>query len=253
MKAIKSLVIALALCVSMPAMAQFVGGGKSNSASSDNGNKSYNRVAVSYNLTNYSPNVVGIENIGLNGVGINYIHGFSLSETFPVFVEVGGNLNFDMGSRNREYYEGTYDDFWIQQKEQYQDINLHVPVNLLWKFKFSENFSLDSYFGLNFKLHLSSTVKPTYESDLSSDELDEVIDYNDFPTASESLFDEDVWGKDSTWNRFQMGWRVGLGANYKKFYLGLEYGTDFIPAFSNSRSDYKINTSTLKVSLGYTF
>ncbi len=246
---IKSLAIALALCATTPAMAQFTAGG---SSSSDSENKGYNRVAVSYNNSLYSPNIVadGITSIGLNGVGVNFIHGFSLSETLPMFLEVGGNLNFDFGSQDLtdKLTEGEY---WAQAKQLYQDINLQVPVNFLWKFNINENFSLDTYFGLNFKLHLSSTQKKDIDTNIPEEVWEEAGIKTEYESIS--LFDEDKMGKDNTWNRFQMGWHVGVGAHYKKFYLGLQYGTDFIPAYSYSKSDYKINTSNLKVSLGYTF
>ncbi len=66
-------------------------------------------------------------------------------------------------------------------------------------------------------------------------------------------------GKDNTWNRFQMGWQVGVGVNYERYYLGVQVGTDFIPAYSH-KFEYggesvkcKVNTTNVKVSLGYTF
>lgn len=77
-----------------------------------------------------------------------------------------------------------------------------------------------------------------------------------------SVFDdsEDAMGdKDATWNRFQMGWHVGVGFQYKPIYLGVQYGTDFIPAYSHKYTydgeseTAKINTGNLKVTLGYVF
>ncbi len=44
---------------------------------------------------------------------------------------------------------------------------------------------------------------------------------------------ENMGDKDLTWNRFQMGWHVGVGFQYKPFYLGVHYGTDFIPAYKH--------------------
>ncbi len=40
-------------------------------------------------------------------------------------------------------------------------------------------------------------------------------------------------GSEYTWNRFQMGWQIGVGFQYKPFYLGVQYGTDFIHAYSH--------------------
>ncbi len=60
-------------------------------------------------------------------------------------------------------------------------------------------------------------------------------------------------------NRFQMGWQIGVGFEYQKYYLGVQYGTDFIPAYSHkfeydgATSKPKVNSQALKISLGYTF
>lgn len=62
-------------------------------------------------------------------------------------------------------------------------------------------------------------------------------------------------GKDYTWNRFQMGWHIGVGVNFNKYYLGVQAGTDFIPFYSHNSNGYKpkVNTVDCKISLGYTF
>ncbi len=60
----------------------------------------YNRVAVSYDHTNLSFNkdaasfldADGSETAGLNGFGLNYIHGFGVAEN--MFVETGANVDF---------------------------------------------------------------------------------------------------------------------------------------------------------------
>lgn len=57
--------------------------------------------------------------------------------------------------------------------------------------------------------------------------------------------------KDATWNRFQMGWHVGVGLQYKPFYLGVTYGTDFIKAYKHK--DAGVNSGNLAVTIGYCF
>ena len=48
-------------------------------------------------------------------------------------------------------------------------------------------------------------------------------------------------------------------SEYQKYYLGVQYGTDFIPAYSHkfeydgATSKPKVNSQALKISLGYTF
>lgn len=87
--------------------------------------------------------------------------------------------------------------------------------------------------------------------DLGYEEPDWVNVYSD---SEENMGDGDY-----TWNRFQMGWQIGVGFEYQKYYLGVQYGTDFIPAYSHKfewdggSSKPKINSQALKISLGYTF
>jgi hypothetical protein len=63
------------------------------------------------------------------------------------------------------------------------------------------------------------------------------------------LFDKNDMGSDAaTWNRFQVGWHVGLKACINnQFLIGASYGTDF----SEIAQKVKIHTATLVV--GYCF
>lgn len=197
----------------------------------------YNRVALSYDYTGLSFNkeMAGkAETIGTNGFGLNYTHGFGVANS--MFVEAGANIDFLFGSRTEK------GNGWeLTQKT--QNINLQVPVNFVYRFNITEGVSIDPYAGLNFKLHFSERMR--YDDE---DETGKWI----------SVFDDGadaMRSKDATWNRFQMGWQIGVGLNYEKYYLGVQVGTDFIPAYSHKFDDgtYKVNTTNVKVSLGYTF
>lgn len=201
----------------------------------------YNRVALSYDYTGLSFNkemdffdTEKAETLGTNGFGLNYTHGFGVANN--MFVEAGANIDFLFGSRTEK--EGGYE--WTQKT---QNINLQVPVNFVYRFNITEGVSIDPYAGLNFKLHFSERMR---------------YDDEDETGKWESVFDggEDaMWGKDNTWNRFQMGWQIGVGLNYEKYYLGVQVGTDFIPAYSHKVNNVtgKVNSTNVKVSLGYTF
>ena len=53
---------------------------------------------------------------------------------------------------------------------------------------------------------------------------------------------------DATWNRFQLGWQIGVNARINSsFLLGVSYGTDF------SEIAEKIKIQTTSVTLGYCF
>ncbi len=232
-------------------------------------NTGYNRVGISYDNTNYGFNDLmkldqEMDGFSTNGVGINYIHGFSLSSSLPMFIETGLNFNIGFGSKNIGNKEEE-DGFWMQKKYKFQNINLQVPVNFVYRFNATEDFSISPYVGLNFKLNLASKFKTQIDHNLPDEimgELDEEdIEWiegkwcNLFSDSKENMGDKDL-----TWNRFQMGWHVGVGFQYKPFYLGVQYGTDFIPAYKHKfdfegypSETYKVNTGNLKITLGYCF
>ncbi len=222
----------------------------------------YNRVAISYDNTHfgYNKDYKADEDedpsFSTNGFGLNYIHGFSLSNSLPMFLEVGGNVNFNFYSNTGEFkFAGETEKY----KSQFQNINLQVPVNFVWRFNVVEDFTIAPYVGLNFKLHFVSKTRAYMDGDWEDKaEEDEAKEWTNLFSDSK---DNGVGDKDFTWNRFQMGWHVGATFQYTQWSLGVQYGTDFIPAYSHTfkaeegGKDFKpaINTGNLKLSVGYTF
>lgn len=243
MKTINALMLAGALCVASSAMAQ-----------------DYNRVAISYDNTRYSAggddkyidlgDAGDQKSIATNGFGLNYIHGFSLSSSLPMFLEVGGNVNFNFYGKSKRP-EGAENDY----KYQFQNINLQIPVNYTWRFNVVEDFTIAPYAGINFKFNFMQRNRSYYDSKDTSD------DDKKWTNLMSDKEDGGVGSKDLTWNMFQMGWQVGVNFQYTNWVLGVQYGTDFIPAYSHTvkgeegAKDYKsrINTGNLKLSVGYCF
>lgn len=217
----------------------------------------YNRIGISYNNNHFGFNnwlkdgaFEGlIDGISLNGFGINYTHGFGLSQSTPIFIETGINANFGFGSTDTQLtFSDGYDDYSGKLELKAQNINLQVPVNFVYRIAASDDVTIAPYAGLNFKFNIVTKVKAKASVDGESMESDWY-----------SLFSgddmEECFGDDGTGNRFQMGWHVGVGVQYKPLYLGLSYGTDFIAAYSHkfNGKSAKVSTGNLTVNLGYTF
>ncbi|MBD5225735.1 MAG: outer membrane beta-barrel protein [Bacteroidales bacterium] len=228
----------------------------------------YNRISLSYDNTRFSLNkdyreileaIDGDSSFSTNGFGLNYIHGFSLSKNLPMFLEIGGNVNFNFYSKTEAWkpdfdYNEDYEFDLRDVKSQFQNINLQVPVNFTWRFNVVEDFTIAPYVGLNFKLNFVSKMRSYTEWE------GEEVDKEDKEWTNLFSSDKDNMGsKDLTWNRFQMGWHVGVNFQYTKWNLGVQYGTDFIPAYSHKFEEDgwstkpAINTGNLKLSVGYTF
>lgn len=223
----------------------------------------YNRAGLTYNLGHYNFNKnyeeeANFKGFCTNGFGLNYVHGFGLSESLPMFLEVGGELNFNFS--NKKVYEGTDEifdyEYNIKENSLFQNINLNVPVNFTWHFAITDDITVAPYTGFSFKLHMMSRVKNKTEiKGLPTDVLDDY--FGEDEDKWQSVFGSEYkkeWGK--TWNRFQMGWQLGANAIYQnKYTVGLEYGYDMIPAFSckEDLDDFRITNGTFKITLGYIF
>ncbi len=196
----------------------------------------YNRLGISYNNDAYRNNWHDPEdNFTLNGFGINYTHGFPLSRSLPMFIETGANINFNFGKP----WEDSDKEYDYKEYLKMQNINLQIPINYVYRFNITDDFSIAPYLGLNLKLHLITQMKEVYIEDGDREESDWI-----------SLFDKDEIG-DDTYNRFQMGWHVGATFQYSRVSLGFQYGTDFIPVLKDDMD--KINTGSFRMTLGYNF
>ncbi len=228
MKLLKNLMLVAIMALAVQAQAQFTNGSGTSTTNSDV--RSYNRFSVSYNNTGVSANKnAGDFDFSLNGVGLEYTHGFSLSSEHPVFIEFGVKARYSLGS----YEDDDYEDY----SEKYQFLTAIVPLNITYSFAVSENVSIAPFAGLNFKAHILGKQK-------WEDEEEDSKWYNVFDK-------EDMGGKDYTYNRFQLGWQVGVGARFEKYYLGLSYGTDFLKIYKHKKAS--INTGDFVLSLGYCF
>lgn len=182
----------------------------------------YNRIYVSYSPMNYVPDSPMIlEGLKLTGFSVGYLRGINLSCDLPLFLEVGGNMAYSYG----DFYN-TVD---------YKLLSVNVPVNVAYKLTFGDSgFSLTPFLGLNFRYNILRKA----ESPL----FDYLYDY-----------DED-WFEDpgyylymGEWKRFQVGWQIGVGFNYKKLYVGVSYGSDF------SEIAESVKARTPRISLGLNF
>lgn len=198
----KFIIAALMLTASSATFAQFTNGGSKGAAGD---NSDYNKVYTSFNVGSftYKESFKGggykgsdDESVGLIGFNVGYAHGFNLKNTLPLFLELGGEFNFNSGSKDDDTY--TF-------------MNIAVPVNVVYRFGVSDNFAIAPYAGLNFKINVIGKVK--------DDDADE----------SESYFNKDDMGDDWTANRFQLGMNVGVNFIVNnKFSFGYRFQPDFI-------------------------
>ncbi len=144
----KLLAFAFALAIGAGSMsAQFTTGGKASSGMNRGGNsadsEAYNMFAASYAFNHYwfsAPSGYITSNpFTANGGALTYLHGFSISEKYPMFIETGGYLFFGAGTQKVEWE----DEYYIYEaKQAYLMANLAIPVNFAYRFNVAQFFDI---------------------------------------------------------------------------------------------------------------
>ncbi len=191
----------------------------------------YDLLGFYYTLEKFSPKYEGNDDpdpVNTNGFQFKYLHGFSVSKSLPMFVEFGADIHYGTGK------EDTSNDY---VKNKYHVFDLAVPVNFAYRFQIADFFAIKPFIGLNFKINLLE-----YDHEY----------YGEGKSVWINLFSsDDMGGSDYTWNRFQLGWHLGVDFEFNKFFIGLNYGTDFIPAWKYKKN--KVNSQTFNIGLGFVF
>lgn len=238
---------ACAAIVAVPAFSQFTTGGSSSSTFNSDPISDYNQLGIYYNNSNFNYTYDGDSEDDyvptMNGFAVKYLHGFSVSKKLPMFVETGLNFNMNFGTLSDED-DDEYD-------YRYQYAALAVPVNFAYKFSINDNIAIKPFIGLNFKFNLLARER----LNVTDSDWREYLEDKDLLKEYEEWYSfyskDDMGDKDYTWNRFQMGWHIGVDFSFNKFIVGINYGTDFIPAWKYKKN--KVSTQTLNVGVGLYF
>lgn len=203
--------------ISLNLSAQFANTKSSSFSSGDKSYEGWSGVTLSYNASSFVYSD-GDDSESFPGFSFGYVRGVNIIKKLPMFVEFGGELQYRAKSE-------SYDE--IETKVNMLSVN--IPVNLVYKHNFTEDFAIKPFFGLGFRGNIFGKYKYSYDFDGESNE------------ESESIFENDGI------KRFQMGWHIGCGVNYKMFNFALSYGKDFM----EMSDDVKL--SEVVIALGINF
>lgn len=178
----------------------------------------------------------------LDGINLQYIHGFRVANE-SLFVEIGVGVTYNTknvykGGISHDYMNNSYNIFLYSHKGSINSLSVRIPVNLSYKVNIGDKFSILPYTGVYFK------VNPIF------DMYNYVASYDE-QKGSFCLIDKDE-------NKFfQAGWQIGTGFTLSKFYVGIQYGIDFLPKATISKyteydknSRINLKSSQLLVSIG---
>ena len=222
MKTLKALLVLAFVGLAGTASAQFANSGSSASGSSiwtTVNTDGYNRVYVGYSGVKGKIDIDGADDMKFPGFSVGYLRGIGLTQKVPLYLEVGGEIDFNRYSESED--GGDY---------KQTILGLKIPVSLVYRLNINENFSISPLFGFDFRLNLMGKGK--YEYDGESE------DWN--------LFDDDEMDGEA-YKRFQAGWHIGVGFDYKALHFGVDYGTSF------NEITEKVKLATTSVTVGYNF
>ena len=204
-------------------------------------NSDYNRVNASYvrSWANHSETEI---DFGLNGIAFDYMHGFSLSNAHPLYIEVGGRLTTYFNNSDASDFIGIdlgKPDTRLDLNLKSRYLNLAIPVNFGYRFDLGNDFKIMPYVGLYGRAHLWAKSKIEYAF------------YKDGKPVLNEKFDSNPLKKDEDGvravKRFQVGWVIGANFQYKPFVFGVNFGTGFI----QTRDHYTL--CEFAASVGYCF
>ena len=101
----------------------------------------YNRIYVGYTGIKTHFDFDDADNLSYPGFSIGYLRGISLTQKVPLYLEVGGEIDFNRYSESEEGldYKQTI-------------LGLKIPVSLVYRLNINENFSISPLFGFDFRV-----------------------------------------------------------------------------------------------------
>ena len=248
MKSLKFLVAAAMMMASATGFAQFANSGAASS-SSNNGYvaRSYDRFGVSYNSYKYTIDKENADDLGMTGIGAEWIHGFGLSSTTPIYIESG--LKFIYAFKSESQDDKKVGGKSYEYKTKYTMMNIAVPINLAYRFTLPGNsdVSITPFTGITLKYNIALKSKNTADDDFYDDMGWSKKQIEEFEESTDYFDKDDMGDSKNTYKRFQFGWQIGAGLSYKALYLGLSYNLDFTEAAK------KTKTSNFAATIGYNF
>ena len=230
------------------AQAQIVSSKNSRITVERNKNKyeNYNRISLGLSALKLKDSekeevlVYDGESIGLKGLDINYMHGFSMTSRFPLYLEVGGRLTINHCKKSENEYEDENNYYDMEAKTNV--MALSIPVNATYKHTFSNGMYIAPFVGLHLRFNMLGKLKLKEKAVFHGYvEFDDDDSYNLFKDGE--VDEEDC-------KRVQFGGQFGVNLGYKAWNLGFAYYLD-TPFYKDS--DFKLKSREVALTVGYNF
>jgi len=176
-------------------------------------------------------------NADATGMSIGLVNSVRLFSKIPLFVETGANVQWI----NSTFIDETFRDEYIRDESslKFKMLSTNASVNFMYKYALSNKIFIFPYMGLNFKINTYGRFFGRY-----------VYVYDEVTIEDEEftvdIFDKEEMGE--AFRRFQIGWHIGGGFYFNKFYISANYGKNF-----NDLSETMTLLPNAKITLGFDF
>lgn len=193
-------------------------------------------------------------NIPMNGFGIGYAFYYPILKSIPLYVSVGVNFNYSLGSKKYlDKSTGTVE----QWKREIKYGFISIPVNLEYGFNISD-VSVSQQIGIGSKINCF--FREIYYRNMT----DKTIEYG----MNKTLYPDDFpLSKDKKHNLYQLYGEMGLTISYKKWFVGCSYCFDLnhfeedkiyiidgnTGTSNNLEEKITVDYNTFQIRLGYSF
>ena len=259
MNNIKLFAVATLMSVAASANAQFTNtGAKPSKTSSSVSTDGWSTIWVEWNPVSIKHDEKGADNESATGFSVGYSQAFSVTQNMPLFIEAGLGIQYTFNSQDMgELLDYDFDTDVMDPQLKTNLFSVKIPVNLIYAFQVpNSSVRIMPFIGANLRFNISGKNK--LDMNLTDDTVEYLEDVYGKKWKKEDIvhtetdldvFDKkDMDGEKNTWNRFQLGWNIGVKARFgENFLVGLAYGSDF------SELARKAKMATTSITLGYTF
>lgn len=202
----KQLMVVAMTLISLTAFAQST---KEKRVALENNLDNYNRISLSFTSFSASKDgLLGDEAMRLPGFKFGWTGGYSVGKKLPFFVEAGAEIQYN--TRRGDFA-------WNNDELRASTLGFVVPVNFGYKLGFKNGAYIEPYCGLHLKMNLAGKYKIIRDSE--STEKDVSASWWNEKEMKENINVDNSKG----FNRFQLGWQVGLNVGYKRVNFNLAY------------------------------
>lgn len=164
-----------------------------------------------------------------------------------LYLEPGVGFYYNTMSIKKDYLDEELDELGIEYKNRsVRQWGMRIPVNFGYHFDFADNFNLAIFTG------------PVLNVGFSMDQYVKVKMGNLEVKSTGSLYKAEEKDEDDRFNRCNLDWRVGVGANFNNYFIAVSGDIALTNGYHVAKNNSKYYSTSyhqnlFQLTLGYNF